>query len=883
MEPVAIHLKETCGLARAGEPISMGVPFAQNQLTDTTDLQLLADDTGKHLSADFTPLCYWPDGSIRWLQVEAQITLTAGQSRVYALTRAVDAAYLRARPASLDTRAEGLLIGGESGLLLHAGALSWQHLDDQMQATTHARLVTGDGQPCYAVADSDWRVEKNGAVTTRSVLTGTWRTPAEKRLCRFRCTLTLYHASGLLDVAMQTHNPDRARHRGGLWDLGDEGSVYFQSLELITDLPGAQACLNPDVLASGQSFHQSSELLAYQDSSGGENWDSVNHQDKNGKLTTHFPGYQLRIGNEAPLTGKRSNPVLSLGTDSHLHIAMPGFWQNFPSSLGYSSHADQGQAVAGLFPRQPDNAVYELQGGERKTLRCLYQHGTTTPDIRWAYRPIVPTLAAEVYQRADAFPWFTANAPHNNTHNAQDKGLDSLIREGLDGDNNFFAKREAIDEYGWRNFGDLFADHESLYLPPEAPPFISHYNNQYDPIYGFARQFALSGDPRWFELMDDLARHVVDIDIYHTDQDRAEYNHGLFWHTDHYLPAHTATHRTFSRHNRTSSTPGQTGGGPAEEHCYTTGLLYHHLLTGNATSRQAVLDLATWVTALHEGSGSLIEQLLRIARRDLPRARALLTRGHRQSHHVYLFNRGTGNYLNTLLDAHLLEPDGNWLAQAETVIRGTIHPQDRISDRNLLNAESGWSYLVLLAAISRFLLIKEEAGCRDTSWHHARESLAHYTRWMLANEQPFLEKAEELEFANHTWAAQDIRKAMVLYQAMHHDPALAQQYRSKADEFYHYVLRTLALSPERTLTRVQVILLQNYGPHPASMQHRTSQPEIQALGDIGTAPDSTRRHTAKPDLTWAALLARITGRLAKGVRGFTLTKEQKWLSTRMER
>ena len=85
MEPVAIHLKETCGLARTGEPISMGVPFAQNELTDTADLQL-SDNNGEHLSVDFTPLCYWPDGSIRWLQVEAQITLNVGQGSVYTLT-----------------------------------------------------------------------------------------------------------------------------------------------------------------------------------------------------------------------------------------------------------------------------------------------------------------------------------------------------------------------------------------------------------------------------------------------------------------------------------------------------------------------------------------------------------------------------------------------------------------------------------------------------------------------------------------------------------------------------------------------------------------------------------------------------------------------------
>ena len=60
---------------------------------------------------------------------------------------------------------------------------------------------------------------------------------------------------------------------------------------------------------------------------------------------------------------------------------------------------------------------------------------------------------------------------------------------------------------------------------------------QYDPLAGFAYQFLRSGDPRWWALMEDLAAHVRDIDTYHTDRDKSAYNHGLFWHTVHYVDA----------------------------------------------------------------------------------------------------------------------------------------------------------------------------------------------------------------------------------------------------------------------------------------------------------------------------------------------------------
>ena len=56
---------------------------------------------------------------------------------------------------------------------------------------------------------------------------------------------------------------------------------------------------------------------------------------------------------------------------------------------------------------------------------------------------------------------------------------------------------------------------------------------------------------------DELAGHVTDIDIYHTSRDRAAYNGGYFWHTQHYQPAGTATHRAYS------SARGSSGGGPS--------------------------------------------------------------------------------------------------------------------------------------------------------------------------------------------------------------------------------------------------------------------------------------------------------------------------------
>ena len=857
---VDIVLKEESGIHRESEPLSVGIPFAKGEYPAGTTFQV-KDANGNSVPAAFKSLCHWPDGSVRWVLAEFLYSLAPHQ---------VETLTVSEQPApdlpatAIAQKANGWMIRTEVGeILLHANQPVWEFTGANSPTRTEAKLTAKDGLPCHPVANSDWELKHQNPVYIEASLRGHWAQPDEVHLANFTCRLRIYLQSGLANIEIQTHNPKRARHPGGLWDLGDEGSVYFQSLELVTETGHpATARVQRDALNAPENITSTRRFTLYQDSSGGENWDSLNHIDKDGKLTTRFRGYKLTPDNSPAQHGNRANPVLSLEHNQQtLQIAIPTFWQNFPSSLGYSD----GIINVGLFPAMVDNQVYELQGGERKTLRHLMTYGSNN-DLSWAYAPLCPRLAPEVYESTEAFPWFKANADKS--------ALDDLIQEGLDGPSNFFEKREVIDEYGWRNFGDIFADHETLYQPPGEVPLISHYNNQYDAIYGFARQFALTGDRRWFELMDDLAKHATDIDIYHTEEDRAEYNSGLFWHTDHYLPAHTATHRTFSRHNDTSSTPGQTGGGPAAEHCYTTGLMYHYLMTGQPDSRTAVLDLTQWMVNLHDGSRGLLAQLLAVKKQEVPKLKALV-RGEQPNTHRYPFTRGTGNYLTALIDAAILEPDNGWLDKAAIVIRETIHPGDDIGVRNLLDIEIGWSYLILLSAMARFLWLKWQYQELDESYLYTHEALLKYTAWMQKNERPFLEEPEQLEFANDTWVAQDIRKAMLLFNAAElSEGAEADGYRDTATAWLEQACETLQHSPEKYFSRILIILAQNYGPQ-HSAQHTRDTCTKPSTVNIGAS--------GRPLLTWPQLAARILQRIGLGITQFRPAREKAWLDARMNR
>ncbi|MBQ0762759.1 hypothetical protein [Marinobacter psychrophilus] len=863
MEKITIRLEEKDGTARIKEPVGLGIPLPKGGVQAIHQLALMNGQ--EPINVQLEPLAHWPDGSLRWVHASFLVSLGSGQVKDLELAKPQKLKATTSHESAIEQTSDGCVIRTSTGsVVLVSNSLSWQ-VTQQNNPDKSSTVTLSDeaGLPCTDKADASWEITHKGSVFVAATLNGQWLKQNNEPLALFECELRIFLETGFIQVGLTTHNPKRVRHPGGLWDLGDAGSVYFRELAIETTLPAkCLAQVTPQATDKEPKVVQLADFNLYQDSSGGGNWQSRNHVDANGEITTQFCGYRLANPNDLVREGKRANPLISIEHDGGtLDLAVPGFWQNFPTSL----RKEDNKLTVGLFPKD-FKKTYELQGGERKTLRCVMAHSSNSNTVAAAaYSPLMPVLAPECYEQANAFPWFKANA--------QPDALGELIAEGLSGNSNFFAKREVIDEFGWRNFGDIFADHETLYQAEGDAPFISHYNNQYDAIFGFARQFAVSGDKRWFELMDDLAKHVTDIDIYHTNQDRGEYNNGLFWHTDHYLEAQTATHRTFTRHNDTSSTPGQTGGGPAAEHCYTTGLMYHYLLTGIKASKTAALELAQWMVTNHEGSSGLLESVLALKNRELPRMKAL-AKGNLVTTHIYPFTRGTGNYLTALVDASILEPENDWLTRAEAVIKNTIHPEDNITNRDLLNIETGWSYLILLSAIARYLQEKRARNQLDEPYQFAAASLLAYANWMQQNERPFLADTAQLEFANHTWVAQDIRKAMLIFQAAELvSQPKAASLMNTAQDWLKQVCDTLKGSEERHYSRILVILMQNYGPHlaaiPANRNAALTNPEL-----IGSK-------TLK--LTWRELIGRIAGRMVYSIKRLNIAKEKAWLDTRRGR
>ncbi|RMH08941.1 MAG: hypothetical protein D6704_02205, partial [Nitrospirae bacterium] len=329
----------------------------------------------------------------------------------------------------------------------------------------------------------------------------------------------------------------------------------------------------------------------------------------------------------------------------------------------------------------------------------------------------------------------------------------------------------------------------------------SHYNNQYDVIYGACIEFLRTGDRRWYILMRDLARHVIDIDIYHTQDDRPAYNGGLFWHTDHYVDAATATHRTYSRVNAQQAKGHGYGGGPSNEHNYTSGLLHYYFLTGDPLAYEAVMELAEWVLRMDEPRKGWLGLF---DRRPTGLASSTVNRDYHGP------GRGAGNSINALLDAYHLTKQKRFLDKTEALIRRCIHPHERIRDRGLDDVEHRWSYTVFLHVLGKYLDLKVEMHALDRMYAYARASLLHYAEWMADHEVPYKHVLDRVEIPTETWPAQDIRKSNVFkFAAKYADKPAREKFWDKAEIFFRAAIEDVLAFPTCRLTRPIVILLVN--------------------------------------------------------------------------
>ncbi len=802
-------------IAARNVPVVAGLCLPKGRLTTAAIGHVAGFEA--NIAAQFEVLNRWHDGSVRWLLT----SLIAPEVSSHGCELSVVALCEKQSQKSPASNCVTTMKSIPSEIqVITRDTINDSPVERTLRLTPCLRDISGAELPLQI---DRIREEVNGAI--RQVCVVAVRIPSVP-FVTLQLRLTHWASAGLLHVETRLRNTRRAKHVGGLWDLGDAGSFLFCSLEIAvaSDEISANAATHWKAEPDHSLCSTSSDIRLLQFDSGGPFWNSANHVTASGQIDVPGRGYEVTTDSHST-QGNRAEPTFLVeGDSSFLAAAVPEFWQQSPGSIATAT----GILEVGLFPALPP-VTYELQGGEQKTLSFWLATGPGKGNINgldWVHD--APRLLQSAPSIADAkvFPWFGGHrrvGPAATPRRPTDGGtviadatsrLADYLHDATSGDFSLEARRDSIDEYGWRNFGDVPADHEQTHYAG-SKTIVSHYNNQFDMIFGSILQLASTSDLKWFDMLDPLARHVMDIDIYHTNEDRAAFNGGLFWHTDHYVDAHSSTHRTYSRKNQK---PGQPyGGGPGCEHNYTTGLLHYYYLTGNPEARESVLSLADWVIQMDDGRNTVFGLL-----DNGPTGAASAT----VSENFHGPGRGAGNSMNALLDAWLLTNAGHYLHKLEELIRRCVHPRQDPDDLHLLDAEDHWSYTVFLSSLGRYLLAKRDAEMFDAMYSYSRDVMKTYGRWMATNERRTLDRPEELQYPTEAWAAQDFRKANVLRIASscEDDVSHAVAMRTRANAISEAAWKDMsAFGPARLNARCLSILMTE--GH-RDIFHRTCEPML---------------------------------------------------------
>ncbi|MDO6566315.1 hypothetical protein Q4561_04545 [Alteromonas sp. 1_MG-2023] len=762
-----------------------GIPCPKGKWPATAPLKLQRDANNiENTTIRTTSL--WPDGTIKWLHVEGLVErpfASDDKNNEFAANMDVRLTLAEHSPNTLTNPVledkNKLLITTQNDKCIEVDGKQLLTFHETSLGDTQFYLLEKDMSHCH-IQSFSYTLEGNhlGYQAVRITQIAHLALADGKDL-EVELFATVFLNDGHIKGEVTIKNPNAASHPNGQWDLGDPNSCHIKEFGLAVNATDATISLLVD--SKTYSVEPDKTLSIYQASSGHDNWQSVVHVNANNELPFNFKGFKLFTDEQELSNGMQAQPILQFQSKKNTYyLEVNQFWQNFPSSFT----ANNSESCVSLLGSRY-GAPVELQPGEQKT-RHFY-----LAEEAIAQTSII--MCPEWVRSTRTLPFLTDNSA----------SLSKMIQHGVSGASSFFQKRLDIDEFGWRHMGELYADHEKA-ESPDVEYFVSHYNNQYDPIYGMLCQWIVTGNEKWFELADDLAKHVADIDVYHTNNDKPEYSGGLFWHTDHYVQACTATHRTYSKHQPTGVYDDHAGGGgPGGQHCYTNGLTLHYLMTGYPPSKNAVLSITNWVKNYYEGDGTLLSALLAIKNSAVPGVKNVKTG-------KYPLDRGTGNYIQALMDRYELLADISDIHWVSDIIKNTISPSDNLAERNFADVENTWFYTVFLQAVCRFISIKESLSQFDEDYNYAVSSLALYTQWMVQNEYAYLDKPDILEFPNQTWSGQDLRKLCVLNFASNYlSNTQAQNALKKAAELEKQISERLSSSSESSTTRLLCLMMQN--------------------------------------------------------------------------
>ncbi|MBL9090982.1 MAG: hypothetical protein JNL96_07140, partial [Planctomycetaceae bacterium] len=352
-------------VSATAQPVTFGVPFPRGRMRSGRPWAL--NFNGATLPVHARCLGTWGDGSVRWLLIEANCpalpTVGIHRGELVEIDEATSSEVSTTfspenSAAQVGVRVDGLKLCVDK----RTGAAELRRAADDDRAVGRLELIFRDARDRRRPIEVD-HVETEVSGSQRATILVQGRVRGLPHL-RIRWRWSLFAGLPFVRADVALHNTRAAKHRGGLWDLGDPGSCEFRELSWqVSQYDSSCGTVSWKVAANAPpSESQDGYVEIYQDSSGGEHWNSRNHVNAAGRVPCRFRGFRTTTSSGRSM-GLRASPSVALGRgDGAIAAAVPEFWQQFPKLLRTTA----GELQIGLFPREWDD-VFELQGGERKT------------------------------------------------------------------------------------------------------------------------------------------------------------------------------------------------------------------------------------------------------------------------------------------------------------------------------------------------------------------------------------------------------------------------------------------------------------------------------------------------------------------------------------
>ncbi len=569
--PVALTVKEHGKVARPSWPVTSGVPLPRGAVKESSELSLSSG--GKAVPCQFNTVTRWPDGSVKWTELNFQADLPAGGECKYRLAKGASKAAAIAVTVTeaadafkIDTGTIAFTVPKQKGNII--GEI---RSGGKLLATGQGVRILGarDAQKGLVFSTLNGKVEKaeverSGPVMVRLHLLLTCSTKDGKAFVPvtaskkkygepsgdfFKVRVRMWAYAGKPYVYMTLS----LLHRGPMDDSAD---AFFKSAALELKPATALTEASSDGV-SGSLGGKGFRLFQYLGAG------RADYAMKSARKSPK-PHFKVLVDGAEKKAGQRASGNVVTET---MGFGVRRFYEYAPTAITVKPE----KVAVEMLPDDPEQEMHVLDQGRQRSHEILLDFSTKAADALAAFQaPRLLALASPSwYADLEVFGMIAEEAGGDigkypaAVHKPMQR-FEQLQRAMVDEKSIDRKNSRTIFAYmhpGWLDYGDL----------SWAPGWS---NGHYDWSLSMILHFLRTGRREFFEAADAMAWHRMDI----------AQNHSLECGKVRPQRAWCRGLTFYEKDNHRSA-----GAGPKPTHSWNRGLGYYALLTGNETARQTAL------------------------------------------------------------------------------------------------------------------------------------------------------------------------------------------------------------------------------------------------------------------------------------------------------